>query len=1412
MGEKKYSSRLATKLLTFKNSVIMSSVTTLAVVPSIVVGSTIQLSSKYSLDGQSFMSKNSAINYVKNNSKKIASKMEGTNSTWQLSYNGATKTFSDPESLREFTDSLITKKGTYATSTNLSSESSSTKAIESIDWNSMLSLNNTKEGQNLTKTIYQGLHDKSYDNIDDAINSFYTSDSVKSAYYFNGVYFSNKDDLKNYLISIFLPNENFNDSYKTIVLNGPNGTKSNPINIGDATTAAASIKSFIENNSDVSVQYKNSEFGETVNITESNVNQTMDKVSNKDLSYVSMKSNEGESRYILDNYDSSNLIGPYQYNGVLDIGSFMNKSMWKKVNKVSKQVYVESKINTMIGTFFSSVISDDKALSLSMHEQDPTADVPLFRTTLLAADGENSYFTDASGKEVAGQLSLDDWFLKQLEIISPELKSEVMEANLQMMKGNKYNTFYKISVLYSYLLQRIVTRGLGQEAIDLVVYYFTQVCNYIQDAIELILMDSSLLVNSDGKKFNVKDVFEIGNMNYDLNTNPDYFFNKVKEWPKMVAGMDAYLAGYNNLVMTTGLVPFASYDQSYLVENGLIKDEELQSIKISLEKIYSAFSQSDYSSFLSIFADSSTNATVKKIVTTYDSSEWEKKIDEAPADHSNASIGVILKSLIQQNNQHQNLARSLLLTEIRIYIATGSILPNGYLSLFYSKTPSANKIDQFVDFVQSHQELDAYKVYMVFLLDMRMNTNIINSNSLSSVNSFRDAIMRIAILTLGTSVLVSNSISKLYNNTSSSRSSQSLHSLNTTTHGLTTNNNAPESKYKVEYATLADRLEMQRNLPTAQNSPMLSVLSNASVGSSSSSSSSVRSEVLYINPKDLFVKTSNRGTVSANKIITVASIEPRSSAGLVSGGTSKKITTHYKFNGDIYAQVTRVSSTTTLPQSSTVKNKNGSVFHSNLNSGMSISNGNLSVILPFDETRIMNAANTSPNNATIRKSFKATPDFTGNRMSFTNRRSGSYEVNSVTTFSSSFRSKISVNKVYDLADSAWKSTKKIAKAIKDAIMPVMSLALSSLETYFFILDLITETKTQDFYVYTASDGTEFIWDGGLTVSKFLGFDVKTVSDIDSMKLITPIQVTLPQVEEYYYYNGKKYYDIKDLKRAQLLYIIKNKYNGLPNSYQLNYSLVDSDKNLTTATSTSELFNIVMKDMGVESTTQGTYDFSKIKSNSKYISSITSGIKGTESLSSTDYGNIANVIIESIRPTNIAQLPNVDSLGKTTGSISEFVLPTKYYDPKTKKIVDNTTTNQYIIENSANNKTTSGEFSNTNASDADKKSKENLKKSFDEKMKNMISTKDVLYTDYLSGNKKYSDLNANWSVVNVYEVKLPNESTKLFESINDARSYVLDKLKFQKNADLKETTAYVYKGIYFNNEEELKRWVINNLSI
>lgn len=516
----------------------------------------------------------------------------------------------------------------------------------------------------------------------------------------------------------------------------------------------SSISSFISQNAIDIATYQNSN-NEIISISKDNKNEVLNKISLSDLDYIHVYSNQGKSSYVIDNEssDDNNLIGPYFYHGNLDVGSFMNKDMWKKETNVNKQVYFETKIDSMIASFFTSVINDDPSLILSEAQQKQVPPV-IFRTLLLTSDNT----------------SYDEWFINELYIRSPMLAQELIDANINLLKGKKYSTFYKIPILYSFLMSRIIQLNLGQDLINLVNDYFTEVCNFIQDCIELVFINDYLLVNKNNdKKFNVVDFFKIGNPEFDLNTDMSYFLNKLKyEYPRLVAGISSYISAQNNILMLAGMIPFSSIDNSFLVEYGLLTKEELDSIYIDLKVIYDVFSQVTFSQILSYYITWSFDPKIVAI-SNLPSSEWEKEFSKLTCKNSGVNKTSLLKAIGLKNGSYYTMAQSVISTEIELYFTSGVIAKNGYLEKLYSTNKNLDRLALFLDFIHDNPNYDVFRVYMAILIDKRMDTAIFNKQNLTDPYEFSKAILRLITLALGDSFLVGNAIKKVYLGESTSR-------------------------------------------------------------------------------------------------------------------------------------------------------------------------------------------------------------------------------------------------------------------------------------------------------------------------------------------------------------------------------------------------------------------------------------------------------------------------------------------------------------------------------------------------------------------------------------------------------------------------------------------------------------------
>ena len=418
-------------------------------------------SGAYGLGNMNFGSYNELMNYVNNNSKTVS--VEGNNSKWTVTLNGVTKSYSDPNTLRQSLYNDYIKSKQVKTDVDLATYASS---------NGVLGLTSQKVWKhvsydvNSSNIVYQGANDQIFANQEDAYASYF---QTKQGYTFNGVNFNDKASLRTYLEREYFPNKA--NLQNTVVITSPTGN-SLPINL-TRTDAYETLTNFINENAEIRLNYTNKS-DESVSIKINNISDTMNAVELKDLNYQHVHSNEGESRYIIDNNDSADLIGPYFYKGVLDVTSFKNKKMWKKVNGVAKSVYVESQLDSTIGSFFTSIINDDNNLN-KIQAEDGSTNTLLFRTLLSTPDNK----------------SYDKWFIEELGKLSPDLANAVIKANDSMMTGKKYNSFYKIlrkEFYYAYdpttNSEGLDIKGVGEYGI----YQCESFINLLCDIFNLVLL------------------------------------------------------------------------------------------------------------------------------------------------------------------------------------------------------------------------------------------------------------------------------------------------------------------------------------------------------------------------------------------------------------------------------------------------------------------------------------------------------------------------------------------------------------------------------------------------------------------------------------------------------------------------------------------------------------------------------------------------------------------------------------------------------------------------------------------------------------------------------------------------------------------------------------------------------------
>ena len=151
------------------------------------------------------------------------------------------------------------------------------------------------------------------------------------------------------------------------------------------------------------------------------------------------------------------------------------------------------------------------------------------------------------------------------------------------------------------------------------------------------------------------------------------------------------------------------------------------------------------------------------------------------------------------------------------------------------------------------------------------------------------------------------------------------------------------------------------------------------------------------------------------------------------------------------------------------------------------------------------------------------------------------------------------NKVYETVDAVKSIIGSITKMLPpNPIALCVGAALNLL--FEFALQFIGKRTTSD-YVYTDTGNTSdsYVWDGGITNSKFWGLQTIEERSINDAKIMTPIEVVPEFTDTYYYFNGKRYLtpNDKQLKEDILNAIMSGKLKT--NSLQLLYSF---EKNTT----------------------------------------------------------------------------------------------------------------------------------------------------------------------------------------------------------------------------------------------------------
>lgn len=211
-------------------------------------------------------------------------------------------------------------------------------------------------------------------------------------------------------------------------------------------------------------------------------------------------------------------------------------------------------------------------------------------------------------------------------------------------------------------------------------------------------------------------------------------------------------------------------------------------------------------------------------------------------------------------------------------------------------------------------------------------------------------------------------------------------------------------------------------------------------------------------------------------------------------------------------------------------------------------------------------------------------------------------------------------------------------------IPAVAIASAAIDIIFTIITQFIGEKTQYDYIYsqTGNPNSQYIWDGGLTTSKWWGFDTKETATISKAKLLDPIEFMPEFSTDYYYYKGKKYkYHQSSSLEKDLIYnsLINNDQDFLKeNNIEYCYSF-EQTKSGNEYKYFSKLDDLINKLLTKEEDKKITYLEKWYKSQAGKIN-IFGKINDISNIKD-GFEKLKDSILYELKPTVLMQLPKIN---------------------------------------------------------------------------------------------------------------------------------------------------------------------------
>lgn len=537
------------------------------------------LTTKYSMGNHVFDSYLDLENYIQQTCLVGTADIE-TRNKWSINKDEKMIYYTDPALLREAVASEIKKISGTTSLQNIVSDD-----VNGIDYND---LSRIQFGNNINKTtIYRGLNNSLFNSENEAKKSYFT---IHDAYYFNGMYFKNKEELQLYLssnyyaqngdgfvaktnseISILSSNNNYSSSINKNYLIDK-GTSNESIN------AKIEFANFIKTNSNQYLEITlpvdaTKYYLSTTDINPFNVKNLMTEVD-----YTKVSNTNGKSSYVIDlsKDDQNSLFGPYFTIANDDIQNITNTKNWKKVNN-NDWLVAQEKDAQQIANFLGIILIEENTTNQAEENSLPIINI----------------------KNINKDLKI---YFDKLKAFNLNLYQNYENFMNTIKQGKSYNSFYAIILSYSWIIDNLINYGAKNDLIEDTRIIFNKIAQEIDKNVAKLIPNELLFSSQKGhekEKLSFEKILDFKSKTKDFNADIKYYTDQVRYFSEFINAVNIINFANTNASISYGLLP---YDFALL--NNFIKNQRtIMNNNYSLNAQYDA----QYEKLWKMFSSTTTN-------------------------------------------------------------------------------------------------------------------------------------------------------------------------------------------------------------------------------------------------------------------------------------------------------------------------------------------------------------------------------------------------------------------------------------------------------------------------------------------------------------------------------------------------------------------------------------------------------------------------------------------------------------------------------------------------------------------------------------------------------------------------------------------------------------------------------------